>query len=202
MIKRLLAMVIVLVVLLALIPYPVSAKAPEVHLFFGSVTLYGEACPGSVVEARVEDTMVGTAEVGLESTYFMLVPQIGGVLNGTTISFYVDDVYAGTDTWFMGGNTNLDLAVSAALADNTGVVTGLASIKDKLVSVCSYKSGEGSDGWTVYNPSWPAEANTLTTLYRQRGYWINVIDECVLIYGLNYYDLDEGWNLIGWVGAG
>ncbi len=202
MTKRRLIIAVLAVALLTLLPYPVSAKAPEVNLFSGSVTLDGAACPGSVVEARIEDTMVGTANVTAESKYFMLVPQVDGLLNGTTISFYVDGIFAATHTWFAEGNTILDLAASAAvLTDNPSVTTGLVSIQSKLISVCSYDSSEGTDGWTAYNPSWPAETNTLNTLYRQRGYWIRVIEECVLIYGPNYYNLDEGWNLIGWVGV-
>jgi len=52
----------------------------------------------------------------------------------------------------------------------------------------------------VYNPSWPAGANTLNALYQSMGYWINVSEACDLTYGANTYHLDAGWNLIGWVG--
>ena len=73
---------------------------------------------------------------------------------------------------------------------------GLASILDNLFVVCDFHDGE----WTWYNPSWPAEFNTLTTLCRGRGYWVKVCCGCCLEYDTKTYDLDEGWNLIGWVG--
>ncbi|MFC1955228.1 hypothetical protein ACFLWZ_01620 [Chloroflexota bacterium] len=79
------------------------------------------------------------------------------------------------------------------------VVTGLASIQDELQVAYDYKAGEGIGGWTNYNPSWPAEANTLTTLYVARGYWIYVNEACTLQFVGNTYELVEGWNLIGWM---
>ncbi|MFC1955747.1 hypothetical protein ACFLWZ_04365 [Chloroflexota bacterium] len=201
MAKRLPIMVTMLLALLILIPYPVFAEPPEVNLFSGSVTLDGEDCPGSIVEVRIGDAVVGTATVTPESMYYLPIPQMNGVpLNGTTISFYVDDIFATTDIWYAGGNIILDLSGVKVLVNNPSVEIGLASIQNELISVMSYMINEGTDGWTVYNPSWPAESNTLTTFYRQRGYWINVIEACVLIYGPNYYNLTEGWNLIGWVG--
>ena len=87
--------------------------------------------------------------------------------------------------------------------DNPDVATGLASIEDWLVIAYGYKAGEGVGGWTVYNPEWAVthpEWNSLTTLYVGRGYWINVSQGCDLTYGANTYQLDAGWNLIGWVG--
>jgi hypothetical protein len=80
------------------------------------------------------------------------------------------------------------------------VSCGLADILDDTVIVWGFKQGEGSEGWTYYNPNLPPEENTLTTVYRGRGYWVNVADDCTLTYGQNYYRLDAGWNLIGWHG--
>jgi len=88
--------------------------------------------------------------------------------------------------------------------DNPLVAVGLDSISDWLVIAYGYKAGEGVGGWTVYNPVWAAahpEWNTLTTLYVQRGYWLDVSQACDLTYEANTYELDEGWNLIGWCGA-
>ena len=81
---------------------------------------------------------------------------------------------------------------------------GFDSILDKLTIAYGYKFGEGTGGWTVYNPLWAGthpEWNTLTTLYKRRGYWIKVSQDCSIVYGTNTYQLDEGWNLIGWVGC-
>ena len=78
-----------------------------------------------------------------------------------------------------------------------------ASIIDKVNVVYGFKQGEGVGGWTIYNPAWEAthpEWNTLTTVYRGRGYEISVTENCTLIYGDNSYPLDAGWNRIGWHG--
>jgi len=99
----------------------------------------------------------------------------------------------------------VDLTINpAGNQGNPDVATGLDSISDWLVMAYGYKSGEGVGGWTVYNPVWAAahpEWNSLTTLYVQRGYWIDVSQACDLTYEANTYELDEGWNLIGWCGA-
>ncbi len=81
----------------------------------------------------------------------------------------------------------------------TTVTTGLVSLGDNLVIAWGYREGEGTGGWTVYGPSLPPGSNTLTLLHRGRGYWINVREECTLVYGNNTYYLDEGWTLIGWL---
>ena len=86
--------------------------------------------------------------------------------------------------------------------DNPAVEVGLESILGKLVIAYGYKAGEGVGGWTVYNPEWAVahpEWNTLTTLYVGRGYWLNVAEGCDLTYGANTYELDAGWNLVGWL---
>jgi hypothetical protein len=74
---------------------------------------------------------------------------------------------------------------------------GLASTLDQLIVV--YGFHDGTRTW--YNPSWPTGANTLTTLYIGRGYWVKVCCGCSLEYDTNTYGLDVGWNLIGWVGC-
>jgi hypothetical protein len=88
------------------------------------------------------------------------------------------------------------------VVDEPTVEDGLASISDYLITAYGYKAGEGTDGWTIYNPAWPASQNTLETLYLGRGYWINVSQACTLQWGSNTYDeLSAGWNLIGWLGS-
>jgi hypothetical protein len=85
--------------------------------------------------------------------------------------------------------------------DEPAVADGLAPISDYLVSAYSYMAGEGTEGWTIYNPDWPAAQNTLETLYMGRGYWIYVSQDCTLQWGRNTYELNAGWNLIGWLGS-
>jgi len=101
-------------------------------------------------------------------------------------------------------NTNksvtANFVVQSAPVDNPAVEVGFASISDHLVTAYGYKAGEGTGGWTIYNPAWPAQQNSLKTLYRGRGYWINVSQARALHWGDETYQLDAGWNLIGWLG--
>ncbi|MFC1956407.1 choice-of-anchor Q domain-containing protein [Chloroflexota bacterium] len=85
------------------------------------------------------------------------------------------------------------------IVDEPNAAEGFASIAPFLETAYGFKTGEGSGGWTVYNPLWPSQVNTLTTFYVARGYWINVSDACTLQYGSQSYDLDAGWNLLGWL---
>jgi len=88
-------------------------------------------------------------------------------------------------------------------AQITPAAIGLDPIKADLAIAYGYKAGEGINGWTVYDPDWAVthpEWNTLTTLYVGRGYWLNLNKSCDLPYGSNTYELDAGWNLIGWLG--
>jgi len=199
---RLIGITAVVTLVLALLASPVMAQEPSIHQFSGSVTLDSTACPGSIVQAKVEDMVVGTATVTPDSMYYMLVPQVDGVpVEGATLNFYVDGNFAAMHIWNAGDSTTLDLSAFTSSTDNPNVVTGFASIQDKLVTAYGYKAGEGVAGWTVYSPSWPAEVNTFTRLYKGRGYWINVIEECALTYDPYTYNLDTGWNLIGWLGG-
>lgn len=95
--------------------------------------------------------------------------------------------------------------------NNPPVSIGLASISSNLVLVYGYRFGEGSGGWTIYNPEWAnthPSWNTLNVLELGGGYWIKVNADCQLSYGtrntpdkpLPRYNLREGWNLIGWLG--
>ena len=85
---------------------------------------------------------------------------------------------------------------SAGDQNNPPVATGLASLGTNLVIAWGYKADER---WTFYNPLLP-EMSTLEILRVGRGYWLNVTLPCTLEYGTKTYPLDEGWNLIGWVG--
>lgn len=99
----------------------------------------------------------------------------------------------------------VSLTVSPAVCeDDPPTAVGLASIMDKLALAYGFKLGEGQPGWTIYNPAWASSGpqwKTLSTLYEQRGYWIKVSQACDLTYGSRVYNLDAGWNLIGWCGC-
>ncbi|MFC1955401.1 choice-of-anchor Q domain-containing protein [Chloroflexota bacterium] len=84
--------------------------------------------------------------------------------------------------------------------DEPSAADAFASIAPFLETAYGFKTGEGSGGWTVYNPLWPSQVNTLTTLHVSRGYWINVSEACILQYGSTVIVLDQpGWWLIGWI---
>ncbi|MFC1955261.1 choice-of-anchor Q domain-containing protein [Chloroflexota bacterium] len=84
--------------------------------------------------------------------------------------------------------------------DEPNAAVAFSSIAPFLETAYGYRIGEGTGGWTIYNPSWPVEMNSLETLYVARGYWINVREACTLQYGSNTYVLDApGWWLIGWI---
>ncbi|MFC1971768.1 choice-of-anchor Q domain-containing protein, partial [Chloroflexota bacterium] len=86
------------------------------------------------------------------------------------------------------------------IVDEPSTADAFASIAPFLETAYGYRIGEGTGGWTVYNPSWPSELNSLTTLYVARGYWLNVRETCTLQYGSTVIVLDQpGWWLIGWL---
>ncbi|MFC1593055.1 CARDB domain-containing protein [Candidatus Omnitrophota bacterium] len=85
------------------------------------------------------------------------------------------------------------------VADEPSAEDGFASIAPFLETAYGYRMGEGTEGWTIYNPLWPSQMNTLKDLFVGRGYWISVSAACTLQYGSQSYDLDAGWNLIGWI---
>ncbi|MFC1972623.1 hypothetical protein ACFLVE_04395 [Chloroflexota bacterium] len=85
------------------------------------------------------------------------------------------------------------------IVDEPSAQDGFASIAPFLETVYGFKTGEGTGGWTIYNPTWPTAMNSLTTLYVARGYWINVNEACVLQFGSSVIELGAGWNLIGWI---
>ena len=110
---------------------------------------------------------------------------------------------ANPTSFLMVSNRDITAIFSPLGNHNPDSATGLVSILGKLVLVYGYKAGEGVRGWTVYNPAWAAthpEWNTLTMLYRARGYYIKVTEDCILTYNIHSYQLDAGWNLIGWLG--
>ncbi len=69
----------------------------------------------------------------------------------------------------------------------------LITISNKLVRVWGYSNGT----WYMYDPADEAGSN-LATLTAGKGYWINVTEDCTLIYEGYSYALTAGWNLIGW----
>ena len=113
-------------------------------------------------------------------------------MNGICDLTYGDNIYHLNKGWNLVGW----LGYHERVGDNPPVAEGLASIDDNLVMVWGFDDGE----WAYYNPGLPAGMNTLETLRVGRGYWVNVNGICDLTYEGHIYQLQEGWNLIGWLG--
>ncbi|MFC1955746.1 hypothetical protein ACFLWZ_04360 [Chloroflexota bacterium] len=96
-------------------------------------------------------------------------------------------------------NTQCYYTPAAPIVDEPNPEEGFASILVFLETAYGFKDGEGIMGWTVYNPLWPSQSNSLKTLHVGRGYWIYVREACILQYGSSTYELGAGWNLIGWI---
>ena len=122
---RKMAIVIVVACLLALGAAPVYASTPPLpHAFYGDVTINGSpASAGTRVEARGEGVQTGiegnpitTSQVGKYGGTGALDQKLivqGDILEGTTISFYVNGDSAGqTVEWHSGQATELDLSVT------------------------------------------------------------------------------------------
>lgn len=83
------------------------------------------------------------------------------------------------------------------LTEALSVTTGLKSIEGKYVKVWGWDAATQS--WKLYDPAAP-EVSDLASLEQGKGYWIQVSEDCTLIYGGHTYSLKAGWNLIGWLG--
>jgi hypothetical protein len=78
------------------------------------------------------------------------------------------------------------------------VEDGLTGIAGQYTKVWSFAAGP-TGGWRLYDTAAPAVSD-LTNLTRGQGYWLEVSQDCTLLYGGNSYSLLAGWNLIGWLG--
>ena len=120
------AIFIVLALLLMLGAAPVYANGipPLPQAFYGDVTINGDPAPaGTTIEARGEGVLTGiegnpitTTESGKYGKAGALEPKLivqGDILDGATITFYVDGVSTGqTAEWHSGETTEQDLTVT------------------------------------------------------------------------------------------
>ena len=114
-----------LVCLLVLVPTPVLAQPPLPHMFYGSLTIGGEAAPvGTVVEARgtnvttgiqgnpVSITVVGQYGSASEPSLYVQGPNIK---NGDIIEFYINGAKANQTYQFQSSAlTELNLSIASA----------------------------------------------------------------------------------------
>ncbi|MFC1972369.1 hypothetical protein ACFLVE_03080 [Chloroflexota bacterium] len=140
---------------------------------------------GDDIDIESGDTMTNLRG---EFTSFIIVP-------APTIGEYYVQVEIDDDE----AEAEFTVLSETATTDEPSADEGFASIAPFLQTAYGYMAGEGTKGWTIYNPLWPSELNSLKTLYVARGYWIYVHQPCALLYGSRIYVLNAGWNLIGWI---
>ncbi len=77
------------------------------------------------------------------------------------------------------------------------IATALAPIAAQLVRVWGFDAA--SQSWKLYDPSVPAELNTLSALVRGSGYFINVKAATTITTASgNTVPLSPGWQILGW----
>lgn len=117
---------VTLAILLVLCATPAYGQdvPPLPHAFFGTIKINDSPAPvGTRVEARGEGVRTGiegnpivTTAVGVYGSSDPMGPKLvvqGGILDGTTITFYVNGVQAGqTAEWHSGEVTELNLTAT------------------------------------------------------------------------------------------
>jgi hypothetical protein len=158
------------------------------HAFFGTIKINDSPAPvGTRVEARGEGVRAGiegnpivTTAVGVYGSPDPMGPKLvvqGGILDGTTITFYVNGVQAGqTAEWHSGEVTELNLTATISVPPPGGGGGGGGArdttpptISDILVSGITktsadiaWKTNEGSDSQVEHWAS-PSELSPLDT---------------------------------------
>jgi|GEM_PF-1580176 len=85
--------------------------------------------------------------------------------------------------------------VMAGAGGDISVEDGFATIDGKYTRVWTFD--KKTKEWLVYDVDEGAP-DQFGTLNRGQGYWVNVTEDCSIVYGAHTYDLVTGWNLIGW----
>ena len=134
------ATLLILIAGLLLFASPALAEGipipPMPHAFFGNLLIDGSPAPintkvevsGIGVETGVKDNPILTTEVGKygkEGPFTKLLAKGDSIADGTTLTFYVDDVSTGiTYPWHEDTITRLDLSIITPPEDGGPVVTG------------------------------------------------------------------------------
>ena len=178
------AIFLALAAVLSLTIIPVLAQPPLPHAFYGTVQINGQPAPaGTQVEARGQNVATGIAGNPIVTTQAgkyggptldegKLVVQGLNLTDGTTISFYINNVPANQTFAFQSGQkTELALmvtisfpsvtlnAISSPTNDPTPTFTGTASSSQNIISGVEYQVDGGS--WTAATAS-DGSFNTVT----------------------------------------
>lgn len=181
--------------------------APQVpHQFYGQVTIDGLPAPdGTLVEARIDGvTYAETPTVGGRYGYepMFQVPAddpgttvVEGGVNGDTVKFYVDGLWAVNHAFLSGEITELPLEPTIpfeiflvdgwnliglpCIPEDPSIEVVLADILDNVKSVWTFDGETGI--WSSYSPGAPSD---LTEMVEGKGYWIKMTaDKILRIYG-------------------
>jgi len=88
------------------------------------------------------------------------------------------------------------------LIGSSGDITveqGFAAIDGLYTTVWTFD--KNTKGWLVYKAGLPPWISIFfNTLNKGQGYWVNVTEDCTIVYSAHTYELVTGWNLFGWLG--
>ncbi|MBN1380499.1 MAG: hypothetical protein JXA41_02370 [Deltaproteobacteria bacterium] len=153
---------------------------------------------GTVAQFSGNSTGVNSVTVeGLVKGTFQL-QAVGG---GQTLTSGTITVTESTSTYDIPLAVGWNLISIPVQPVDTAIATILSGISGKY-SIVWGEFNPSTSAWKSYNPTKPI--NTLTAIGPNKGYWINVTEDCVLSVTGNAaskaVDLLTGWNLIGFSG--
>jgi hypothetical protein len=99
-----------------------------------------------------------------------------------------------SDRFARADSATFEVTVGAAVVS---VTDGMSSIAGKYLRVVEWDNANKE--YLVYDPAIP-QLQTLASLVKKGAYQIKVTEDCTLTFGVETYDLYEGWNVIGWQG--
>ena len=170
----------------------------------------------SVVVTDTEDVVITTAEVIVDDTYTLTIASLTGFETGShvlTITAADNNANEETATVTLEVTTEISgLTVDLEegwnmfslplIPDDSSIEVVLADVMENVEIVWGYKNGV----WSSYLPALP-EFSTLTEMVDGNGYWVKMTaDDTVTVSGVELpgpgilppvYEVDEGWNLIG-----
>jgi len=119
--KKLLIIILSMLIISLLLPLSTVMAAPLGHLFYGYVTIDGSPAPNGT---SVTATMSGYPDFDTTTTgdYYELIINADTADSGNSIDFYVEGIYADSDTFAISGFpefTELDLSITSPLPDYT-----------------------------------------------------------------------------------
>jgi len=165
--------------------------SPAQVAWSGSLTIKGTGFPGGFqVSYGLPWTGAGAATSFSPAVYTDSSGNFTATLVVPTVTKGVRSIGAAA------GGSSATSTVEIAEAPAT-VASALSPIAAQLVRVWGFDAP--SQTWKLYDPSVPAELNTLTALAKGSGYFINVKAATSITTGSgNTISLSPGWQILGW----